>query len=256
MTDLSFQPSLALNLPPAAGHAQLTNMSLGLRTYLDCADAAPSLPRIGTFHGPSGFGKSVAMAFAAQRSGAAYVEAKSIWTQRSLLEAIAEELGVTALGRSAPRILEQIIELLNTAPRGLIIDEADHIVKKQHVEILRDIHDATRIPILLVGEEALPAKLRAWERFHNRILVSTPAQPASVEDAFKLRAHYCPHVEIADDLVVQVVSACRGVTRRIVVNLFEIARLAIEEDAAIADLAWWGDRSFRTGEITVRRLAA
>jgi DNA transposition AAA+ family ATPase len=256
MTDLSFQPTLALHLPAAVGHAQLTNMSLGLKTFMDCAEAAPGLPRIGLFHGPSGYGKSVSMAFTAQRSGAAYVEAKSIWTQRSLLEAIAEELGLTLLTRTAPRLLQEIIDQLNFDPRGLIIDEADHIVKKQHVEILRDIHDATRIPILLVGEEALPLKLRAWERFHNRVLVATQAQPASVEDAFKLRQHYCPHVDIADDLVVQIVSACRGVTRRIVVNLFEVARLAIEDGAASADLAWWGDRPFRTGEVAVRRLAA
>jgi DNA transposition AAA+ family ATPase len=250
------QPRLDLGDRPAPGFAQLTNMNLALQTYLDCAEADPGLPRIGVLYGPSGYGKTVAMGFTAQRADAAYIEAKSIWTQRSLLEAIADEIGIRSLERSAPRILDQIIEQLNTAPRGLIIDEMDHLVRKQHVEIIRDIHDATRIPILLVGEEALPAKLKVWERFHNRILVATAAQPATDDDARKLRDHYCPRVTLGNDLVQRIVRACRGVTRRIVVSLKEAERLAVEEGADSIDLAWWGDRPLATGDVPVRRLAA
>ncbi|HYD12717.1 MAG TPA: ATP-binding protein [Allosphingosinicella sp.] len=256
MNALNIQPRLALGDRPSAGFAQLTNMALGLQTYLDCAEAGAGMPRIGLLYGHSGYGKSVAMAFTAQRTGAAYLEAKSIWTQRSLLEAIAEELGIPRLERSAPRILQQVIDQLNADPRGLIVDEMDYLVGKQHVEILRDIHDATTVPILLVGEEALPQKLKSWERFHNRILVTTPAQPASLDDALKLRAHYCPRVEIADDLVEAIVQACRGVTRRIVVNLKNAERLAMESAAAEIDAAWWGDRPFQTGDVMARRLAA
>jgi DNA transposition AAA+ family ATPase len=255
MNVLPLQPRLALGDRPSAGFAQLTNMGLGLRTYLDCAEARPGLPRIGTLHGPSGYGKSVAMAYTAQKTGALYVEAKSIWTQRSLLEAIAAELGIVAFERSAPRILQQIIDQLNADPRGLIIDEMDHLVRKQHVEIIRDIHDATSAPILLVGEEALPSKLRSWERFHNRILVFTAAQPASLDDALKLRAHYCPRIDIADDLVERIVRVCKGVTRRIVTNLIRAERCAIESGASEIDLGWWGDRPLDTGDAPIRRAA-
>jgi DNA transposition AAA+ family ATPase len=250
------QPRLDLGERPEPGFAQLTNMNLALRTYLDCAEAAAGLPRIGVLFGPSGYGKTVAMGFTAQRADAAYLEAKSVWTQRSLLVAIAEELGIRSMARCAPEILEQIIDQLNADPRGLIIDEMDYLVRKQHVEIIRDIHDATRIPILLVGEEDLPVKLKAWERFHNRILVATPAQPATDEDARKLRDHYCPRVAMADDLVARIVRACRGVTRRIVVSLKEAERIAVEEGVDAIDLAWWGDRLFSTGDVPVRRLAA
>ena len=71
MTLHAFQRPLDLGDRPKAGFAQLTNMSLGLRTYLDCEEAEPGEPRIGLLHGPSGYGKSVAMAFTAQRTGAA-----------------------------------------------------------------------------------------------------------------------------------------------------------------------------------------
>ncbi|MEA3017328.1 MAG: hypothetical protein QOI38_2050 [Sphingomonadales bacterium] len=256
MTDLFAQQRLDLGDRPAAGFAQLTNMNLALQTYLECAEADPGLPRIGVLYGPSGYGKTVAMGFTAQRADAAYLEAKRVWTVRSLLEAIAEELGIRHLERSAPRIFGQIVEQLNADPRGLIIDEMDYLVKRDHVEIIRDIHDATRIPILLVGEEALPTKLRSWERFHNRILVATPAQPASDDDARKLRDHYCPRVAMADDLVMRIVRVNRGVTRRIVVSLKEAERTALEAGVDNVNLAWWGDRPFSTGDVPARRLAA
>jgi Cdc6-like AAA superfamily ATPase len=106
---------------------------------------------MGLFYGFSGYGKSVASAFAAARTDAAYVEAKSIWTQRTLLEEIAGSLGLPPVNRSGPRILGQIIEHLGREPRPLVIDEMDYLVKRQSVEIIRDIHDATSIPILMIG---------------------------------------------------------------------------------------------------------
>ncbi len=147
------------------------------------------------------------------------VEAESIWTQRSLLTALAEAVGIVRVEKTGPRILEQLIEHLNAHPRPVIIDEMDYLVKKQMVDIIRDIHNATSVAILMIGEEALPSKLKEWERFDNRILAHTPAQPASDADALKLRDHYCRRVQVADDLVLEIARTCGGVTRRIVTNL-------------------------------------
>lgn len=242
---------------PGSGHAQLTNMQLALETLLACDEAGENSPRLGLFYGFSGYGKTVAAAFSAARTGAAYIEAKSIWTQRSILEAIAQEVGIIRLERSAPRILQQIIETLVAEPRPLIIDEMDHLVKKQSVEIIRDIHDATRIGIMMIGEEALPAKLKAWERFDNRILMATPAQPASLDDARLLRDHYCTEVRVGDDLVDLIAERCRGVTRRIVVNLVSVQRKALSDGLTHADARWWGNRQLlATGDLPTRRKAA
>lgn len=237
------------------GHAQLMNMQLALETLLACDQAGENSPRLGLFYGFSGYGKTVSAAFAAARTGAAYIEAKSVWTQRSILEAIAAELGIARLERSAPRILQQIIDTLSSEPRPLIIDEMDALVKKQLVEIIRDIHDATNIGIMMIGEEALPAKLKEWERFDNRILMATAAQPASVQDARRLADHYCTDVEIADDLVVLIAERCKGVTRRIVVNLNKVQREALSDGRSSADRAWWGNRPLQTGDIPTRRAA-
>lgn len=251
MTDL-FTPATP---SAAAGPAQLTNMRLAMSTMLDCVDADDGSPQLALFHGPSGFGKSVAAAHIAAHFRAGYIEAKSIWTQRTLLEKIAEEIGVARLARTGPKLLEQIINHLVVDPVPLILDEMDHLVKRQSVEIIRDIHDGARIPILMIGEESLPAKLKEWERFDNRILVRTAAQPATVADALMLRDFYCTRVRIEDDLVEAITAACKGVTRRIVINLHAAQKTAIAMGQGTIDRDGWGQRRFETGDLLTRKAA-
>ena len=240
--------------PVEGRQAPLTNMGLALGTLMECMAVGQESPRLGLLYGYSGYGKSVGAAFAAARTNATYVCAKSVWTQRTLLEAIATSLGISKLARTAPKILEQIIEQLAIFPRPLVIDEMDFLVKRQAVEIIRDIHDATSIAIMMIGEEDLPAKLKEWERFDNRILVANAAQPASDEDTLKLRDHYCLRARIADDLALRFNQACRGCTRRIVTNLIEADSLAYAERPATADLAWWNGRPIKTGDLQIRRI--
>jgi len=251
MTDLFSPPTPSV----PAGPAQLTNMRLAMSTMLDCQDAPDSSPRLALLYGPSGYGKSVAAAHIAAHFRAGYIEAKSIWTQRSLLEAIATEVGISRLARTGPKLLEQIIHHLVADPVPLVIDEMDHLVTKKSVEIIRDIHDGARVPILMIGEEALPRKLKEWERFDNRILVATPAQPATLSDALLLRNHYCTRAAVADDLVEAIAAACKGVTRRIVVNLQEAQKVAVAMSCPTIDRAVWGDRRFATGDLITRRAA-
>ena len=253
MLDTIARPTAVSPPRQTVGYAPLANMSLALRTLTDCIDAGDHRPRMGLFYGYSGYGKTVGAAFTAAQTGAAYIEAKSIWTQRSLLEAIAEELGLVRFERTAPRLLRQIIEELNRQPRPLIIDEMDYLVKKQSVEIIRDIHDATPAAILMIGEEALPGKLKEWERFDNRILVATAAEPASADDALLLRDHYGFSGIIADDLAAYFAERCKGVTRRIVTNLTEAARVAATAGELLIDRAWWANRPVRNGDIPTRR---
>lgn len=248
----AIQQSLDLGTPPP-GRAHLTNMTLCLRTLLDCCESENPSARMGLFYGFSGYGKTVAAAFASARTGAIYIHAQRIWTQKSFLEAIAEALGIARLERNGPGIFRQIIQQLALTPVDMIIDEMDYLADKGLVEIIRDIHDNTSIAILMIGEESLPAKLKQWERFDNRILVATPAQPSTAEDALKLRDHYCHRIRLADDLVEHFRQRCRGITRRIVNNLQAAQRQAAVEGVTDVDLAWWGDRPIATGEVMTRR---
>lgn len=251
----AIQQILDLGTPPP-GKAHLTNMTLCLRTLLDCRESENPSARMGLFYGFSGYGKTVAAAFASARTGAIYIHAQRIWTQKSLLEAIAEALGIARLERTATGIFRQIIQQLALTPVDIIIDEMDYLADKGLVEVIRDIHDNTSVAVLMIGEEALPTKLKRWERFDNRILVATAAQPCSLEDALKLRDHYCHRIRVADNLAEHFRQRCRGITRRIVNNLQAAQRQAALDGVTDVDLHWWGDRPIATGEVLPRRREA
>lgn len=252
MNDYSTQPSLDLE-DADRGHANLTNMSLCLQALLECRNSPIDTARMGIFHGFSGYGKTYAAGFTVSRTGAVYLRARRLWTEKTFLEALAHELSVPLKRRTAADLLNQIIEHLKRQPVDLIIDEMDYLADKGLVETIRDIHDDTRIAVLMIGEEALPAKLQRWERFDNRIVTTFAAQPATVDDARKLRDHYRHRVDIADDLVELIRQRCKGVTRRIVGNLDEVSKTGRRDGVTMIDAKWWGNRPIRTGEFVTRK---
>lgn len=234
--------------------AKTLNMALAFDTMGAVARAEAGVPRMCLFYGPSGYGKSTVCSHVAAMYDAAYVEARSVWTGKTFLEKLAADLGISHIRRTASTIMDQIIEALAHAPRPIVIDEMDHLVKKQSVDMIRDIYDATGVPIMMVGEEALPAKLKEWERFDNRILKATAAQPSSLDDGRLLRDLYVQRVRLDDDLVDHFTRECRGIARRIVVNLQEAQRVAVDEIGAMQiGLASWGNRPVINGDLPLRR---
>ncbi len=257
MTDYNAPP---LPFPPAIarpGNAPLTNMGLALRTMTDCMAVEDGAPRLAVLYGPSGYGKTVASTFAGLRTQAARIVAKSIWTAKAMLRDLARELNIPENRRATLiDLYEAILANINAHPRPIIIDEMDYMVRKDLVDLIRDIHDNSNVGIMMIGMEQLPARLRDWEQFHNRIRRFTPAQPASAEDILLLRDHYCHSVAIADDLAAFFGASCNGVVRRIVNNLKEAQDLALGEGLTAIDRAWWGGRPVMTGDVPVRRIAA
>jgi hypothetical protein len=149
-------------------------------------------------------------------------------------------------------MVEQISEQLALSERPLIVDEFDHLVDRNQVELVRDIYEGSNSPILILGEENLPHKLSKWERFHGRVLAWIPAQFASFEDAAALRELYCGKVRIADDLLKRVHELSRGSVRRICVNLELIQETALSSGKSEMDSAAWGNRELFSGEAARR----
>jgi DNA transposition AAA+ family ATPase len=237
-----------------AGKAALLNVSLCLGA-LDTAQNRPRhLPGLVVFYGPSGFGKSSAAAVAVTRAGAYYVQAQSTWTRKAFYLAVLKVMGI-APAKTMYEMAEQIAVQLVSSGKALIIDEADHLVDKGIIEIVRDIYEATLAPVMLIGEENLPGKLKKFERFHGRVLEFAPAQPASFADAKALREMYARKVAIADDLLALVHGEAKGSVRRICVNLERIQAHALENGLKEIDKAAWGDNELYTGEAPARRIA-
>ncbi|MDD9911629.1 MAG: ATP-binding protein [Alphaproteobacteria bacterium] len=232
--------------------APLSNIYLLQEAIERVQNRAPHLPGIAVFYGPSGYGKSNSAAYAASQGRVIYVEAKSTWTKKALLLAIINELE-EAPKNTIYEMVSQVAEQLAISGKVLIIDEADHIIDRKNIEIVRDIYEESQGSIILIGEEMLPSKLRAWERFHNRVLSWDAAQPASFEDALKLKEIYCPTIEVSDDLMAILLEASKNVVRRICVNIERVREFAHREGLSTVSVEDWKGEKFFTGEPPKRR---
>lgn len=232
--------------------APLTNVFRCMSALKTVMERPEHLPGIITFYGPPGWGKSTAAAYAANKTRAYYIEAKSSWTGKALLLAICREMGISP-ARTIYEMTEQVAEQLVLSGRPLIIDEMDHLIKRGIVEIIRDIYESSGAPILLIGEEQMPARLRRWERFHGRMLDWVQALPATIEDVAHLARLYAPEITIQDDLLTQIHRLSRGSVRYTCVNIEKVRREAINLGLDQVGLAEWGDRELYTGHAPERR---
>lgn len=206
----------------------------------------PNAPGLGVFYGPSGYGKTYASIFAQNKTRALRVEVSDYWTRKTLLKSILSEAGMQARGTIAD-MAEECIRMMGDDPsRPLIIDEADRLVDRGMIELVRDLHDKSTAPIILIGEERLPAKIQPHERVHNRVLDWIGAQPSDIEDARALAASICPQLQVSEDLLSAIVRQSDGRARRIVLNLVRAGEIATNHGLGSMDLASWGETEFFT----------
>lgn len=198
--------------------AALANVALAHGAILRAMDAPRHLPRMVCLYGSAGFGKTSAASYLRARHRAYYVECKSTWTRKKLLEDILKDMGI-APEKTIYDMCDQVCKQLATSGRPLIIDEMDHLVEKSAVEIVRDIYDGSKGVVMIIGEEHLPNKLKRWERFHSRILEWARVKPADLDDAMTLAEFYCRKASADAAAVEYIHERAAGSIRRICVNL-------------------------------------
>lgn len=238
--------------PKAGSVAPLKNVASCLALVDQLIHAPPHLPNIGVFSGFSGYGKSMAAQYCWNQTGALFVEVFDFWTRKKFCQAILAELGVMRPRGTIGDLMDEIISRLGDDPaRPVIIDEADKLVDKGMIELVRDINKAAQVPILLIGEELLPQKLEAHERVHNRVLEWVLAQPSDLADARALAGFLFPRLAIDDGLLDRIRHETGGSARRIATTLSEAAAFARTHGLERLDLANYRGRIF-TGETPKR----
>ncbi|KDB09486.1 hypothetical protein LIG30_1458 [Burkholderia sp. lig30] len=242
-----------LNSKSIGSIAQIANLGMCDIAIERAISRSTNLPGLVCFYGPSGWGKSMAANYVANTRRARYVQAKSVWTKKHFLKAVLFEMGIKPAA-TIPEMADQVAEELAASGRPLVIDEMDHLVDRNAVELVRDLYESSQAPILMIGEEGLPAKLKKWERMHGRVLAWVPAQPVTLEDAHKLRPLYCQNVDVSEDLLAKLVELSHGSVRRVCVNLERIQEEALVQGLDSIDLAVWGKRELYTGEAPKRRV--
>lgn len=208
---------------------------------------APGMPGMGLIHGETGYGKTTAITWHANRANAVYVRAMATWTPASMLQAILRELGRAPRG-SCAAMMEDSIEALAISGRPLYIDEADYLVDtKRMTESLRDIHDMATTPVILVGMGGIDQRLSHRKQLTGRVMQDVRFEPLDMDDA-GLLASELSDIELAPDLVEHLHREACGSTRLVCVGLARIEQVARGRGLGKIGLGDWGKRPLFTGE--------
>lgn len=116
--------------------------------------------------------------------------------------------------RSTEKCVEFIREEMKTRRRIIMVDEADRMTLR-HLNTMRDFHDTCGVPVVLIGEEPLRAKMDRERRLVSRVrelLVFDPVSQADVV-VFYRKAMDQAVEAFAPDLLRHAAGDFRGVIR-------------------------------------------
>ncbi|MBL4750507.1 MAG: ATP-binding protein [Amylibacter sp.] len=223
--------------------APLRNVSALVALIARVEGRTIGLPGLATFYGPSGFGKTTAATYAANRFDAYHIEVRSSWTKKNFCEGVLKEMGIEPT-KTISYMVDQVSEELALSGKILLIDEADYLIRRNMIELVRDMYESSGSTIILIGEEGLPQKLQKWERVHGRMLDWVAALPACLEDIDHLGRLHCKDLTLAADFKSHLLKASKHSIRRVVVNLEKVREFASKKGVTAIDMAVWGKRDF------------
>lgn len=145
-------------------------------------DKSSEVPKMGLVYGDPGLGKTRVAVWWANRNDAIYARAQNNMTSHGILEKIVEELG-EAPSKKSTDLMKQCIAHLRLNPQVIIIDEIDYLIgQSKAIETLRDLHDLTDTPIVLIGMQEAKTKLGKYRHLYDRISEIVEFKPFSNED--------------------------------------------------------------------------
>lgn len=130
--------------------------------------------------GQAGRGKTFAVQNHHAVHGGVYLRVWEDWSQHSFMQALAFEVtGQRPHGANNCKV--RVVEALGAAPQTIYVDEADRLHIKR-IEDLRDIHDLTGCPVVLVGEEELLGLFGERRRIWSRVTQEVRFGPVNESD--------------------------------------------------------------------------
>lgn len=196
----------------------------------------PGTPGMGLIHGSTGFGKTTTTMRRIVSSGAVYIRAMALWSPTVMCSTICRELGIQPSGQPA-EMVDRIIERMSSTGKALFIDEADYLLwKKPLIECVRDLHDASNVPIVLIGMQGIEIKVQKYQQLSRRLAQSVKFQPLDSEDVATL-VYTCCQAKFADDLIDYIQSETKGSIGLMMVALPAIERVAmgLERPCTLSD---------------------
>ena len=127
-----------------------------------------NIPKMGLVYGEPGLGKSQTALWLACKYDGIYIRATNMMSGRWLLEEIMKEMDEIPRYLSSDN-LNIIVKKLKNNPQIIFIDEIDYLINNHKtIETLRDIHDKTECPIILVGMSLVHKKIERYTHLYDR----------------------------------------------------------------------------------------
>jgi len=184
----------------------------------------PDIPGMALIYSEPGLGKTRTTLWWCAQNDGVFVRTKKLMTGRWLLEEIVAELGEAPMRRTSD-LFRQAVEQLLEKPRTLFIDEADYLTHDARViETLRDIHDTTGAPLVMIGMDQADKKLMRYKHLYDRFSEIVRFHPLTVEDVRTIAKEMC-EVEVTDDAISFIHSRANRF-RRVIVWLYTVEKLA------------------------------
>lgn len=125
---------------------------------------------MGLVYGEPGLGKTQAIKWWAFKNDAILIRCNQMMSARWLLKEILDYMSEIK-PYSISDSFDEVIRNLILTPRVLIVDEVDYLTmeKNKSIEILRDIHDKTNVPVVLVGMTSAHSRLKKFSHLYDRL---------------------------------------------------------------------------------------
>jgi len=192
------------------------NVYVNVSASLEGRDAG--VPGLALYHGNRGLGKTKVALWNAAKTGTIYIRAKTRWSDSWLLQDIATELGLSFGSRPALKgLFEGVVGYLKERPRLVAVDEIN-ICSLSCLGTLRDVHDLSDSPFLLIGHEGVLQRLKPIGPLFDRLLYVAECKPFDFDD-LKDFAGQVLDVPANDDALSKCLKLTQGNTRKCVVLL-------------------------------------
>ncbi len=182
------------------------------------------IPGMALVYGEPGLGKTRTTLWWCAQNDGVFIRTKKLMTGRWLLEEVVAELGEAPMRRTSD-LFRQAVDQLLEKPRTLFIDEADYLAHDARViETLRDLHDTTGTPLVLIGMDQADKKLMRFKHLYDRFSEIVRFTPLSAQDVKSVAEQMC-EVRLADDAVSYIHNQANRF-RRVVVWLYKAEAIA------------------------------
>lgn len=189
-----------------------------------------NIPKMALVYGEPGLGKSKTALWLAAKYDGIYLRCTNLMTGRWLLEELARELDEIPRYLTSD-IFNQCVKKLTENPQVIIVDEIDYLAgDKKSIETLRDIHDKTNCPIILVGMGLAHRKLEKYRHLYDRFSEILKFETFSVGDLKEI-FDQISEVDISAD-VIEVVHSKYNRFRQIIQVIDRMENISKENELA------------------------